>query len=65
MSKTTRNGQTTRPGQRDHDNFQLSPEWTTEIKRRIEQIDRGEAVLIDADTAFAQIQTNLAHSRRQ
>ena len=42
----------------------LSPEWVTEIDRRMKQIDQDEAVLIDADTAFARIRENLDSRRR-
>jgi putative addiction module component (TIGR02574 family) len=31
----------------------LDPEWAAEIKRRIAQIDRGEAKLVPADEVFA------------
>lgn len=32
--------------------FPLSAEWEREISRRREQIDRGEAELVEADRAF-------------
>jgi putative addiction module component (TIGR02574 family) len=34
--------------------FPLSAEWVAEIKRRCEQIDRGEVGLIPGDRAFLQ-----------
>ena len=47
----------------DSDDLQPSPEWIAEINRRVEQIDRGDAVLIDADTVFAEIRAHLTHIR--
>ena len=49
----------------DSDDFQPSPEWVAEINRRVEQIDSGDAVLIDADTAFAEIRADLTRIRHQ
>lgn len=34
---------------------QTSPEWAGEIQRRIQEIERGEAELIDADEVFREL----------
>jgi putative addiction module component (TIGR02574 family) len=36
----------------DTDDFALSPEWQTEIARRVAEIERGEAKLIPAEDVF-------------
>ena len=34
---------------------ELSPEWSSEIRRRIEKIERGEAELLDAEEHLAEL----------
>jgi len=34
---------------------ELSPEWSSEIGRRIEKIERGEAELLDAEEHLAEL----------
>lgn len=34
---------------------ELSPEWTSEIGRRIQKIERGEAELLDAEEHLAEL----------
>ncbi|MGB5697949.1 MAG: addiction module protein [Polyangiales bacterium] len=36
---------------------ELSPEWSSEIDRRIQKIERGEAELLDAEEYLAEVQT--------
>ena len=35
--------------------FEISRSWQDEIRRRCEQIDRGEVELIDSDTVMAEL----------
>lgn len=35
--------------------FEVSQAWRNEIRRRCEQIDRGEVELIDSDTVMAEL----------
>ena len=37
------------------ENFEISQAWRDEIRRRCEQIDRGEVELIDSDTVMAEL----------
>lgn len=34
---------------------ELTPEWSSEIRRRIEKIERGEAELLDAEEHLAEL----------
>ncbi len=38
---------------------ELSPAWHAEIARRLEQIESGEAVLLDAETHLAKLRAKL------
>jgi ribosomal protein L7/L12 len=42
------------------DREEISKEWADEIKRRMDEIDRGEDVTVDADEAFDQLQAKYA-----
>ena len=37
------------------EDFEISPAWRDEIQRRCEQIDRGEAELVDSDTVMTEL----------
>lgn len=37
------------------DEFEMSPEWKTEIDRRVREIDEGAVQLIPADDLFARM----------
>ena len=37
------------------EDFEISQAWRDEIRRRCEQIDRGEVELIDSDTVMAEL----------
>lgn len=37
------------------EDFEISQAWQDEIRRRCEQIDRGEVELIDSDTVMAEL----------
>ena len=39
------------------DPVELSPEWTSEIGRRIRKIERGEAKFLDAEEHLAEVRT--------
>ena len=42
---------------------EMSDEWAAEIQRRVDQIDRGEATLIDGDEAIRQARAALKQRR--
>lgn len=42
------------------DPVELSPEWTSEIGRRIEKIERGEAELLDPEEHLAELRRKYA-----
>ncbi len=43
----------------------LSDEWKAEISRRLDEIQRGEAVLIPGEEVFAEVRSHLASKRQQ
>ena len=45
----------------DHDeDFDISPEWLSEIRRRCKEIDEGETELVPAEEVFAEVYRRLA-----
>ena len=43
----------------DHEDFEVSPEWMEEIRRRCAEIDQGAVGLIPADQVFEDISREL------
>lgn len=43
----------------------LSDEWKSEISRRLDEINRGDAVMIPGDQVFAEIRSYLASKRQR
>jgi putative addiction module component (TIGR02574 family) len=43
----------------------LSDEWKAEIARRLDEIDRGGAVLVPGDEVFAEVRSFLASKRQR
>ncbi|WP_447603517.1 addiction module protein [Nitrospira sp. Nam80] len=46
------------------EDFEISQAWHDEIRRRIEQIDRGEIELIDSDTVMGELRKKHAADLR-
>lgn len=47
------------------DDDDLSAEWADEIRRRVREIDEGEAKLVPHDEVMSEVRTRLAGERRK